>query len=97
MSFSGQTQRPDGDYLRVCMCWVILVCILIDTNPLAGLNVCNEFTTMLNHDSVSHPRFRSTNIVPLTVPRSSTVRDAAPGPVAGCISPRIETYAQSPA
>ena len=30
---------------------------------------------MLNHDSMSHPRFRSTSIVPFTAPRSSTVRD----------------------
>ena len=39
--------------------------------PLAsGGSDCVEFKTMLNHDSVSQPRFWSTSIVPLTMPFS---------------------------
>ena len=78
------------------MCWVMRICICIDMMPVAGGGVVIELTTILNHDSVSQPRRWSTSIVPLTNPSSSTVPDADPGPVAGCISPRIDTNAHSP-
>jgi len=55
------------------------------TAAAAGAFVIDVNTTMLNHDSLSHPRLRSSTIVPFTVPCSRTVRDAAPGPLAGCI------------
>ena len=79
------------------MCCVIRSCIRIESTPVAGGSDIAEFIAILNHDSASQPRFWSMTIVPFTRPFSSTASDAAPGPLAGCISPRIDTKARSPA
>ena len=67
----------------------------MDTIPPVSGGVTRELIMMLNHDSVSHPRARSTSIVPATEPRSRIIPMAL-GPRVGRISPCIETNAHSP-
>ncbi len=76
---------------------VTVMCTSVGGELSARGGARTELTTMTACESVSHPRRRSTTIVPVTVPVTLTRIASAGSCAASCRSvPRIEMYAEFP-